>query len=131
MRYTKEERYKVSDLTASVMAELYGMDGSGRLLNLFIRKLIATSKLKAYGIDDEYKLHVVSQHEIESIDNRICDIIKNVADEAVESFIDFLKRNACNYDLDNYHPFRAVDVDDLADLLREWKAKNDNGWSDT
>ena len=35
-------------------------------------------------------------------------------------FAEYLKENACLYDLDNYHSFRAIDIDDLDDLVEDF-----------
>lgn len=39
---------------------------------------------------------------------------------AVIKFANYLIENSCFYDLDNYHNFRAVDIDDLDDLVKDF-----------
>ena len=63
MKYTEEEIHKMYKLASEVMIEIYRDDNSGRLLYLFCKKLCAISKLKGYGIDDKYKLVVVTEDE--------------------------------------------------------------------
>ena len=43
----------------------------------------------------------------------------------VNKFVKYLKENSCFYDLDNYHSFRAIDIDDLNDLADEFLSKDD------
>lgn len=40
--------------------------------------------------------------------------------DGVIKFAKFLKENSCFYDLDNYHSFCAIDMDDLDDLVDEF-----------
>lgn len=35
----------------------------------------------------------------------------------VKEFVEYLKRHSCSYDLDNYHSFDAIDVDELNNLV--------------
>ena len=58
---------ETNKLVYETMLRLYGEDRSGRLLRFFITKLIAISKLKGYGIDDENKLYVVTKTEYERL----------------------------------------------------------------
>lgn len=39
-------------------------------------------------------------------------------------FANYLKEHSCSYDLDNYHSFNAVDIDDLDELVKEFLDKN-------
>ena len=39
--------------------------------------------------------------------------------EGARAALEQARGKACNYDLDAYHPFRAVDVDDIDALLKE------------
>ena len=43
----------------------------------------------------------------------------------VNKFVKYLKENSCFYDLDNCHSFRAVDIDDLNDLVKEFLDKKE------
>lgn len=43
----------------------------------------------------------------------------------VIKFANYLKKHSCSYDLDNYHSFEAVDVDDLDDLVEEFLDKKE------
>lgn len=45
--------------------------------------------------------------------------LKHYKDGVVE-FAEYLKDNSCFYDIDNYHSFKAVDIDDLDDLVEEF-----------
>ena len=38
-------------------------------------------------------------------------------------FAKYLKHRSCSYDLDNYHSFDAIDIDDLDDLVEEFLRK--------
>lgn len=35
-------------------------------------------------------------------------------------FAKYLKQNSCAYDLNNYHSFNAIDVDDLDDFVKDF-----------
>lgn len=41
-------------------------------------------------------------------------------EECIIAFVEYLKKHSCFYDLDNYHSFSAIDVDDLDDLVEEF-----------
>ena len=41
-------------------------------------------------------------------------------EEGVIAFLKYLKENSCFYDLDNYHSFRAIDIEYLDDLADEF-----------
>jgi hypothetical protein len=43
----------------------------------------------------------------------------------VVKFANYLKENSCFYDIDNYHSFRAIDIDDLDDLVEEFLSKGE------
>ena len=45
---------------------------------------------------------------------------KNGYENGIKEFINYLKDNSCFYDIDNYHSFRAIDIDDLNDLVKEF-----------
>mgnify|MGYP003419257891 CR=1 len=45
---------------------------------------------------------------------------KNGYDNGIKEFVNYLKEHSCFYDLDNYHSFRAIDIDDLDDLVKEF-----------
>ena len=38
----------------------------------------------------------------------------------VIKFVHYLKEHSCLYDLDNYHSFSAIDIEDLDDLLEDF-----------
>lgn len=59
--------FETNKLAYETMLMLYSADTSGKLLRFFITKLIAISKLKGYGIDDENKLYVVTKDEYEKV----------------------------------------------------------------
>ena len=40
---------------------------------------------------------------------------------AVRNFVKFLKEHACDYDIDNHHSFSAIDVEELDELLEDWR----------
>lgn len=65
-----EKLAETNELVYKTMSKLYEEDRSGRLLCFFITKLIAVSKLKGYGIDDENKLYVVTKAEYEKLKKR-------------------------------------------------------------
>lgn len=46
----------------------------------------------------------------------------NTAEKAViiKEFVSKLKEHKCSYDLDNYHSFEAIDVDDIDDAVKEF-----------
>ena len=46
----------------------------------------------------------------------------------VNKFANYLKKHSCLYDLDNYHSFNAIDIDELNDLVNEFLNKTD--WFD-
>lgn len=66
---TEDKMFETNKLAHETMLWLYSADTSGKLLRLFITKLIAMSKLKGYGIDDENKLYVVTKDEYEKVKN--------------------------------------------------------------
>lgn len=41
-------------------------------------------------------------------------------EDGAAMLIEYLKKHSCSYDLDNYHSFEAIDIDDLDDLLEEF-----------
>ena len=43
----------------------------------------------------------------------------------VVKFANYLKEHSCLYDLDNYHSFRAIDTEDLDDLVDEFLDKEE------
>lgn len=44
--------------------------------------------------------------------------------DGVVEFVKYLKDNSCFYDIDNYHSFKAVNIDDLDDLVEEFLRGN-------
>ena len=64
---TEDKMFETNKLVSETMLNLYGKDRSGKLLRSFITKLIAISKLKSWGIDDENKLYVVTKDEYEKV----------------------------------------------------------------
>lgn len=64
---SKEKFTETNKLVHETMLRLYREDRSGRLLRFFVTKLIAISKLRGYGIDDENKLYVVTKAEYEKL----------------------------------------------------------------
>lgn len=67
---TDKKIAEINKLVYETMSKLYEEDRSGRLLHLFVTKLIAISKLKGYGIDDENKLYVVTKNEYEKLEKK-------------------------------------------------------------
>lgn len=50
---------------------------------------------------------------------------RNGYENGIVDIVNYLKENSCFYDIDNYHSFRAIDIDDLDDLIEEFlKGKN-------
>lgn len=45
--------------------------------------------------------------------------------DGVAAFANYLKVHACSYDLDNYHSFDAIDVEDLDELVEEFLDKKE------
>ena len=43
----------------------------------------------------------------------------------VIKFANYLKMHSCAYDLDNYHSFDAIDIEDLDDLVEEFLDKKE------
>lgn len=43
----------------------------------------------------------------------------------VIKFANYLKEHSCSYDLDNYHSFDAINIDDLDDLVEEFLDKKE------
>lgn len=43
----------------------------------------------------------------------------------VIKFAAYLKKHSCAYDIDNYHSFDAVDIEDLDDLVEEFLDKKE------
>lgn len=43
----------------------------------------------------------------------------------VIKFAEYIKKHSCSYDLDNYHYFEAVDIEDLDDLVEEFLDKKE------
>ena len=41
-------------------------------------------------------------------------------EEGVIAFVKYLKEHSCFYDLDNYHSFSAIDIDNLDNLVEEF-----------
>lgn len=97
--------FETNELVYETMLRLYSQDTSGRLLRFFITKLIAVSKLKAYGIDDENKLYVVTKDEYEVLKGiKNMDIKKNITIELSENDVkeiikDYLKKEGYSVSL--------------------------------
>ena len=63
------------------------------------------------------------QAEIETIKAEKDALIKTYAEcqlDNLKSFVKYLKKHACSYDLDNYHSFSAIDVENIDDFLTEF-----------
>lgn len=45
--------------------------------------------------------------------------------DGVLKFVEYLKEHSCFYDLDNYHSFSAVDIDNLEYLAKEFLDKKE------
>lgn len=45
---------------------------------------------------------------------------EEIREEAIEEFAAKLKEHKCSYDLDNYHSFEAIDVDDIDEVVKEF-----------
>lgn len=45
--------------------------------------------------------------------------------DGVIKFANYLKEHSCFYDLDNYHSFSAIDIDDLDDLVEKFLEKKE------
>ena len=110
MKYTKEEVHEISKLSSEILMKLYEDDRSGRLLRLFITKLIAMSKLKGYGIDDENKLYVVTKDEYGKLKGGLkgedMEIKKNITiklseNDVKEIIADYLNREGYTVTADN------------------------------
>ena len=43
----------------------------------------------------------------------------------VFDFAHYLKEHSCSYDLDNYHSFNAIDIEDLDDLVEDFLSKGE------
>lgn len=43
----------------------------------------------------------------------------------VIKFAEYLKQHACFYDIDNYHSFHAIDIEELDDLINEFLNQGD------
>ena len=43
----------------------------------------------------------------------------------VIKFANYLKNHSCSYDLDNYHSFDAIDIEDLDNLVEEFLDKKE------
>lgn len=41
-------------------------------------------------------------------------------EEGIMAFVEYLKKHSCFYDLDNYHSFSAIDIDNLDDLVKNF-----------
>lgn len=82
MKYIVEDKVsEMSYLANDIMAKLYQEDPRGKLLYLFITKLIAISKLTAYGIDDENKLYVVTKTEYDKLKDS--NVTKKDSDQTI------------------------------------------------
>lgn len=45
--------------------------------------------------------------------------------DGIREFAEYLKKHSCSYDLDNYHSFDAIDIEDLDDLAGEFLDKKE------
>ena len=50
---------------------------------------------------------------------------EDVAKDEVIKFANYLKTHACSYDLDNYHSFDAIDIEDLDGLVEYFLDKKE------
>lgn len=46
-------------------------------------------------------------------------LVNKTRKQAILDFVEHLKENSCFYDLDNYHSFRAVDMETIDDIVKE------------
>ena len=56
------------------------------------------------------------------IDAQCRDLLDNeekARAEAIKVFAEKLKKHKCSYDIDNYHYFEAIDVDDIDEVIKE------------
>lgn len=61
---------------------------------------------------------VICQELVKVYDKGYRDGVKRLARE--------LKKHSCFYDLDNYHSFSAVDVDNMDDIVKEILSEDDD-----
>ena len=96
MKYIVEDKVsEMSCLANDIMAKLYQEDPRGKLLYLFITKLIAISKLTAYGIDDENKLYVVTKDEYERLKGKVMKLKTEVnVERLINRFEEMANRDA-------------------------------------
>ena len=70
-----EKEVQIRKLANEIMWEIFKEDNTGRLLYLFVKKICAVSKLKAFDacIDDKYKFIVITKDEYDyKKDKREC-----------------------------------------------------------
>ena len=48
------------------------------------------------------------------------ELVNEARKQAILDFVDKLYEHKCSYDLDNYHWFEAIDVDDIDDAVKEF-----------
>ena len=87
--------FETNKLAYETMLMLYSADTSGKLLRFFITKLIAISKLKGYGIDDENKLYVVTKDEYERLKGKVMKLKTEVnVEQLINRFKEMANRDA-------------------------------------
>ena len=52
------------------------------------------------------------------------EFINEIRKQTVLEFVERLQGYKCNYDLDNYHSFEAIDVDDIDEVVKEFLGEN-------
>lgn len=72
-------------------------------------------ELIRYALD----LVIRQKSEIEILQKYNTDVAYKHYNDGIKEFAERLKQASCFYDIDNYHSFRAVDIDDIDDIVKE------------
>lgn len=96
----KNKEIQMRRLASRIMTAFYQEDNSGKFLYSFIKELCKLTRLKSYGINDEYKLYVIKKDDYKKLEDlkfeeekcqndwqRICDRLNNMTEE---EFIEYL-----------------------------------------
>lgn len=72
-----------------------------------------------YRAIESYNIHVDKDELLRALSYDRMQYKAGYRDGVIE-FAEYLKKHSCSYDLDNYHSFDAIDIEDLDDLVEEF-----------
>lgn len=84
--------------------------------------VVSRAELERYRKENRFLHDTVQKNAQQALEVTLQEM-NLVRIEAIKEFVERLKQHACFYDLDNYHSFEAIDVDNLDDFVKEMEEK--------